>query len=109
MQVTHLTLENWRNFTHVDVPLQRRVFIAGPNASGKSNLIDAFRFLRDLTTPGGGLEEAVSDRGGISKLRCLAARRHPPVVSDVGIGETRARADWRTPCSHSGYPPSRRG
>ena len=32
-----LYLENWRNFTKVDVVLQYRVFIAGPNASGKSN------------------------------------------------------------------------
>ena len=41
MLITHITLENWRNFTHVDVSLQRRVFIAGANAAGKSNLLDA--------------------------------------------------------------------
>ena len=76
MQVTRLQLENWRNFTHVDVRLQQRVFAAGPNASGKSNLLDAFRFLKEVTTRGGGLEKAVSDRGGVSKIRCLAARRH---------------------------------
>lgn len=95
MQVTHLALENRRNFTHVDVPLQQRVFIAGPNAAGKSNLLDAFRFLRDLSTPGGGLEKAVGDRGGVSKIRCLAARRYPAIVLDVRIGETSADADWR--------------
>ena len=95
MQVTHLTLENWRNFTHVDVSLQRRVFIAGPNASGKSNLLDAFRFLRDLTTPGGGLEKAVGDRGGVSKIRCLAARRYPAIGLDVTIGDSPDQADWR--------------
>ena len=65
MQVTHLTLENWRNFTHVDVPLQQRVFVSGPDAAGKSNLLDAFRFLRDLSTPGGGLEK---DEIGIPHL-----------------------------------------
>ena len=95
MQVTRLTLENWRNFTHVDVPLQQRVFIAGPNAAGKSNLLDAIRFLRDLSTPGGGLDKAVGDRGGVSKIRCLAARRYPSVVLDVQIGESPAHADWR--------------
>ena len=41
-------LENWRNFTQVQVDLQRRVFLVGPNASGKSNLLDVFRFLHDL-------------------------------------------------------------
>ena len=95
MQITRFALENWRNFTHVDVPVQQRVFIAGPNAAGKSNLLDALRFLRDLSTPGGGLEKAVGDRGGVSKIRCLAARRYPAIVLDVEIGESAGQADWR--------------
>ena len=44
MIVTRIALENWRNFTHIDVPLQQRVFIAGPNGAGKSNLLDAIPF-----------------------------------------------------------------
>ena len=95
MIVSHITLENWRNFTHIDVPLQQRVFIAGPNAAGKSNLLDAFRFLRDITNPGGGLEKAVADRGGVSKIRCLAARRYPAIVLDVQLGELTNPAEWR--------------
>ena len=95
MLVTRLALENWRNFTRVDAPLQQRVFVAGPNAAGKSNLLDALRFLRDITTPGGGLQKVVIDRGGISKIRCLVARRHPAVTVDVGIGESPGRTDWR--------------
>jgi len=80
MRFTRLTLKNWRNFTHVDLKMGDRLFITGPNASGKSNLLDAFRFLRDLAKSGGGLAQAVSDRGGIPKLRCLAARRDPDVA-----------------------------
>ena len=95
MLVTRIALENWRNFTRIDVPLQQRVFIAGPNAAGKSNLLDAFRFLRDITTPGGGLEKAVADRGGISKIRCLAARRYPAVVLDVQLGDPSSTVEWR--------------
>lgn len=95
MRVTHLALENWRNFTRVDVPLQQRVFVAGPNAAGKSNLLDALRFLRDVTTPGGGLQKVVLDRGGISRMRCLAARRHPAVTVEVKVGEPPSPADWR--------------
>lgn len=95
MIVSHITLENWRNFTHIDVPLQQRVFIAGPNAAGKSNLLDALRFLRDITNPGGGLEKAVADRGGVSKIRCLAARRYPAIVLDVQLGELSNPAEWR--------------
>lgn len=95
MRVSHLALENWRNFTRVDVPLQQRVFVAGPNAAGKSNLLDALRFLRDLTAPGGGLQKVVIDRGGVSRMRCLAARRHPAVTVDARIGESPSGTDWR--------------
>ena len=36
LRFTHINLEDWRNFTQVDVELQRRGFLIGPNASGKS-------------------------------------------------------------------------
>jgi len=61
VRFTHLKLENWRNFLEVSVVLERRVFLVGPNASGKSNVLDAFRFLRDIADPkGGGFLAAVS-------------------------------------------------
>jgi len=85
MKFAKIHLENWRNFTRVDVPLQQRMFLVGPNASGKSNLLDAFRFLHDLVRVGGGLEKAVADRGGVSHLRSLVARNHPDIVVDVHI------------------------
>ncbi len=86
MQITHINLKNWRNFQSVDVGLKNRMFIIGPNASGKSNLLDVFRFLRDIAkSPGGGLQEAVSKRGGMPKLRCLAARSDPEVGIKVKL------------------------
>ena len=80
-------LKNWRNFVEIDVEFGERVFFVGPNASGKSNLLDVFRFLRDIAKPGGGLQKAVEDRGGLSKIRCLAARRHPDVEIKVCLSE----------------------
>ncbi|MBI1918353.1 MAG: AAA family ATPase [Planctomycetes bacterium] len=74
MRFTELELRNWKNFTDVKVKLARRVFIVGPNASGKSNFLDVFRFLRDLVTEGGGLVKSVEVREGISKVRSLYAR-----------------------------------
>lgn len=71
MRFLKLHLENWRNFTRLDVVLQQRVFLIGANATGKSNLLDVFRFLRDLVRVGGGFEKAVADRGGVSSLRSL--------------------------------------
>ena len=83
MIISHLKLHNWKNFPTVDVNLGNRVFLVGPNASGKSNFLDAFRFLRDLVKPGGGLKKALSDRGGLSKTRCLSARTHPEVEIEI--------------------------
>ena len=48
MIVTKLVLKNWRNFSSVDVALGDRVFLVGPNAAGKSNFLEVFRFLRDI-------------------------------------------------------------
>lgn len=67
--------------------MKNRTFMVGPNASGKSNLLDVFRFLRDIAKPGGGLQNAVLDRGGISKIRCLAARMHPDVEIEVHLSD----------------------
>ncbi|WKZ85496.1 AAA family ATPase [Ralstonia pickettii] len=89
MVVTHLRLKNWRNFRDVDVPLRERTYLLGANASGKSNFLDVFRFLRDISKPqGGGLQKAIHDRGGIQKLRCLHARRDPEVRIEVTLAET---------------------
>jgi predicted ATPase len=86
LRFTHIYLENWRNFASVDIDLQRRVFLAGPNASGKSNFLDVFRFLHDIVAVGGGFQEAVRKRGGVSKLRCLAARRYSDIMIKVRVG-----------------------
>ena len=88
MIISRVILKNWRNFAEVDVEFGERVFFVGPNASGKSNLLDVFRFLRDIAKPGGGLQKAVEDRGGLSKIRCLAARRHPDVEIEVYLSES---------------------
>lgn len=87
LRFTRIYLENWRNFTRADTALERRTFLLGPNASGKSNLLDVFRFLHDLVAVGGGFQSAVGKRGGVSSLRCLAARRYSDIVIHVSAGE----------------------
>lgn len=94
LRFTGIHLENWRNFTLVDVELQRRVFLVGPNASGKSNLLDVLRFLYDIVSIGGGFQEAVRKRGGVSKLRCLSARRYSDIVINFHIGDDEDKATW---------------
>jgi predicted ATPase len=86
--VTHLAVKNWRNFKAFDIDLRERQFIVGPNASGKSNFLDVFRFLRDVAKQeGGGLQKAIKDRLGVSKVRSLTARKDPEIAIDVVLAE----------------------
>jgi predicted ATPase len=95
LRFTHVSLENWRNFAKVDIDLQRRGFLVGPNASGKSNLLDVFRFLRELVSVGGGFQEAVRKRGGVSSVRCLSARRYSDILVRICIGSDENLHAWK--------------
>lgn len=95
MRFTSLQVRNWRNFKAGEISLQPRAFIVGPNASGKSNFLDAFKFLRELASVGGGLANAVdASRGGVKRIRCLAARSNPDVAVRVTIGDDEVPARW---------------
>lgn len=92
MRITKIELKNWLNYQKLDTgELGERVFIIGPNAAGKSNLLEVLRFLRDVAQPagkkpqGGGLQNATDIRGGISKLRCLNAKGDNEVRITVNL------------------------
>jgi hypothetical protein len=94
-RITELRLSNWRNFKRVRVPLQTRAFIVGPNAAGKSNLLDSLRFLNDVVSVGGGFQEAVRARGGLTRIRSLAARQNPNVLIGISVGSVeQGVAEW---------------
>ena len=88
MIVRRLILKNWRNFQNADVTFSERSFIVGSNASGKSNLLDVLRFLRDIVKQAGGLQHAVESRGGIKKIRCLSARNISNISIEIHLAET---------------------
>lgn len=86
MLIERLQLKNWLNFRNVDVPLGPRTSLIGANASGKSNFMEVFRFLRTVAQKeGGGLQQAVKDRNGLAKLRSLHARSDPKLRIDVEL------------------------
>lgn len=86
MIITKVNLVNWRNFKRAEASLRDTSYVLGVNASGKSNFLDVFRFLRDVTKPaGGGLQKAIGDRGGLKKLRCLHARSHSEVSIEIEV------------------------
>lgn len=86
MLIERLQLKNWLNFRSVDVPLGPRTSLIGANASGKSNFMEVFRFMRTVAQKeGGGLQQAVKDRNGLAKLRSLHARSDPRLRIDLTL------------------------
>lgn len=93
MRFTHLKLKNWKNFQTIDTDLVPRMVVYGPNSVGKSNLLDVFRFLRDLAKDAGGLQYAVKARTDYKKIRSLHAHGAGPVMIDVVMVE--GDSTWR--------------
>jgi len=109
MIASRVKLKNWRNFQSVNVQLGYRCILVGPNASGKSNFLDVFRFLRDIVKDGGGLQWAIKNRTNLSKIRCLAARRHPDVEIEVELSDMPAgQPTWRYAIALAQEPRGRR-
>lgn len=104
MRITNLTLRNWRNFKNLEVRMGERLIVVGPNASGKSNLLDSIRFLRDLSRDGGGLQSAIRSRGGLSRVRCLFARNNNKghVEITILLGDDDEPAQWTYSVSFNG-------
>ena len=62
MFIKRIEVRNFKSFDHLDIELGNFNLVIGANASGKSNLVQIFRFLRDIATHP--LIDAISLSGG---------------------------------------------
>ena len=72
--ITRVVLKNYKSIAACDVRLQPLMFLVGRNGAGKSNFLDALRFVADALNSS--LDHALRDRGGISDVR-RRSRGHP--------------------------------
>ncbi len=72
--IKRVILKNYKSIAACDVQLQPLTFLVGRNGSGKSNFLDALRFVADALNYS--LEHAIRDRGGIDDVR-RRSRGHP--------------------------------
>ena len=70
-KITKMWARNFRSIEHAELELGPLTVLVGPNASGKSNLLDILGFLADTVRHG--LETAITRRGGIDSI----GRRSP--------------------------------
>jgi predicted ATPase len=67
MPVIALEVSNFKSFRHLEVHPLAFSIVIGSNASGKSNFIQIFKFIRDISKYG--LSNAISLQGGVEYLR----------------------------------------
>lgn len=67
MGIKKIQVTNFKSFKELEVKLRNFNVLIGANASGKSNFVQIFQFLKDITNSG--LNNALSMQGGIEYLR----------------------------------------
>ena len=88
MSIKRIEVRNFKSFKELKIDPGKFNVIIGANASGKSNFVHIFEFLRDITSSG--LDNAVSMQGGVEYLRNMNIGASEPlsikVVSDQEFG-----------------------
>ena len=71
MAIKNIKVSNFKSFKDLDIELNKLNVLIGANASGKSNFIQIFKFLRDISKEG--LDNAVSMQGGLKYLKNICS------------------------------------
>jgi DNA replication and repair protein RecF len=91
MQLTHLSLTNFRNFTRLDIDVPGgTVMLVGNNAQGKTSLLEAIYFLATLTS-----FHASSDRQLINFIEARQDLAVGRIVADFTRGKENHRIEVR--------------
>lgn len=64
--IKKIHIKNYKSLKDIDLELGRRNMLVGPNMSGKSNLLDCFKFLTQMCISG--VNKAFLNRGGFSEV-----------------------------------------
>lgn len=72
MAITNIHVSNFKSFNELDVKLGKINVLIGANASGKSNFVQIFKFLREIVNYG--LNNAISLQGGVEYLRNFSVK-----------------------------------
>jgi predicted ATPase len=70
IKLKNISVSNFKNYKHIDVPIGNFNVLIGANASGKTNFVNVFRFLKDISSMG--LDNAISMQGGIEYIINMA-------------------------------------
>ncbi|MDT0442866.1 AAA family ATPase [Streptomyces johnsoniae] len=97
-RISGLTVRNFRTLTDTKLPLGPLTVMVGPNAAGKSNVLQAIEFLRDVS--GRGIERALDARGGFDVLAFRGGRKP---VSRITVGIEGVWSDFASEAAPDRY------
>ena len=83
MAIGKIKITNFKSFKRLEVEMGKFNVLIGANASGKSNFIQIFKFLRDIMRSG--LENAISMQGGIEYLRNINIGPFENLAMDITV------------------------
>ena len=83
MLLSKISIKNFKNFDSVALELSNLNVIVGANASGKSNLLQAIKFIKDIEEEG--IENAISLQGGIEFLTNIQQKEHKNCTISIEI------------------------
>lgn len=83
MRLTRLRAWNFKSFRELDIRLDPLNVVIGANASGKSNFVQLFAFIRDIAESG--LENAISIQGGAQYLRNMSCEPDDKLAFELSI------------------------
>lgn len=93
-RITKIAARNFRSFGDIEVDLEPLEVVIGPNAAGKSNLVEVVRFLSDITREG--FDNAVSLHGGPEFIPNASAPDEETVLS-ITVEHDPPSAGWALP------------
>ena len=83
MKIAKIEILNFKSFDDLSIRLDDFNLLVGTNASGKSNFVQAFQFLRDIVDHD--LEDAISRQGGAEYLQNIKLAQSRPLLFHVVI------------------------
>ncbi len=88
--ITKLSIQHYRSIENLDLELGPVTLFVGQNGAGKSNIIDAIKFVRDSLR--NGLDWAVAERHGIQNIRQWSPTR--PYHVSIGLHARGGEGRW---------------
>lgn len=96
--ITRLQVRNFKSLRETDISLGPLNVLVGPNMSGKSNIVDAFAFLREVFFPEAnttGISYALAQRGGVNEVLWKGGEEKRIAIALEAVDETEPVAEYK--------------